>query len=633
MVTICGIVGLWHRERALSTNDLSGMLGAIFHRGPDEEGRFCERNFAMGMRRLSVIDVKHGQQPYVSENDQVVAIYNGELYNYPELKQLVESRGHKLNSRADGEVLVHLYEEFGAAFVEKLRGMFAIAVWDRTRGQILLARDHVGQKPLYLWEGPNQVAFASEIKAFFHLEGFQADIDGKWLPAYLAHRFVPAPHTLLKNVTKLRPGEAMIIHQNGRRQRWMYWEPVISEPDSAPSMSHWVDRLDALLTDTVERHLSSDVPLGLFLSGGLDSSVLAALATKTSNMPIEAWSASFPENYPGYDEFHWAQKVADTFKMPLHRVEVDMTITPERVQELAYILDEPMADPTVLPLDGLARFAAEQETVMLSGEGADEIFAGYAGYGEVASLKNIRKIPPNMRQMWINRGLPGSGAMMRAGSSIADRYRGVGFTFNEEEQQRILVERVTGDRPAAVREYWESHRSISELQSMQGFDVKWFLPDDVLLKADRIGMHYNLEIRVPYCDFEVVQMALNIPLALRRRAKSDKLVLRKLAQRHLPKSVVDRPKRGFPTPLTSLLSGPLHDIAWDTLTGSTAAGRGWFHQDEVKRLLETMGPDNGTASRQVYSLLMLELWVKEMVERGRAHTMPQRRWRAQAPSV
>ncbi|MCY0906876.1 MAG: asparagine synthase (glutamine-hydrolyzing) [Sulfobacillus thermotolerans] len=617
MVAICGIAGIWHRERPVQPADLNGMLKAMVHRGPDDEGRFAERNVGLGMRRLAVIDVFHGQQPYYSEDGKIVAVYNGELYNYQSLQTLVESLGHRLNSRADGEVLVHLYEEYGVDFLDKISGMFALAIWDRRTHQMVLARDRIGQKPLYLYELADTVAFASELKSLMYLPDFRFEIDPKMLSSYLAHRFVPAPHTMLKNVSKLRPGEVLVIHGDGRRQRWRYWQPTIRQPESMDQMAYWADRLHGLLVDVVRTHLASDVPLGIFLSGGLDSSIVAAIAAGTLKNPLEAWSATFPAKYPGYDEFGWAQKVASHYAIPLHRVEVDLSITPDRVRELAYILDEPMADPTVLPLDGVARAAAEQETVMLSGEGADEIFAGYAGYGEVQSLARLRQIPAFLRAQWIKRQWPGSNAFKRAMEPMAERYRGVGYTFSPEEQAQLLrPEWRVADRPGAVAEYWASHLALPDLQAMQGFDVQWFLPDDVLLKTDRIGMHYNLEIRVPFCDHEVVELALSMPLALRRFGRQDKRVLREVAKRVLPSEIVNRPKQGFPTPLTDLLAGPLHDIAWDTLASPTARSHEWFEGARVRQLLTDMGPGHGTTSRQIYALLMLELWSEEMGSRA-----------------
>jgi asparagine synthase (glutamine-hydrolysing) len=277
-----------------------------------------------------------------------------------------------------------------------------------------------------------------------------------------------------------------------------------------------------------------------------------------------------------------------------------------------------MADPTVLPLDGVAKAAAEQETVMISGEGSDEIFAGYAGYGEVQSLAWLRLIPLAARNLWIRHHWPGANAFRRSTEPIAARYRGVGFTFSPEEQQRILkAEWVQPDRPGAVKEYWETHQHLPDLQMMQGFDVQWFLPDDVLLKADRIGMHHNLEIRVPFCDHEIVDLALSLPLALRRYGKTDKRVLRTVAKRVLPLDVVKRPKQGFPTPLTDLLGGALHDIAWDTLSSDTALTQEWFNLNEIHRLLADMGPGQGTTARKIYSLLMLELWAEELNQKVR----------------
>lgn len=594
------------------------MLEALRHRGPDGEGTFVDRGLGMGMRRLAILDVAHGSQPYISEDGQIIAVYNGEIYNYPELKAEVLSLGHQLKSGADGEVLVHLYEEYGTDFLQRVGGMFAMAVWDGRRHELLLARDRIGQKPLYVLETPETFAFASEIKAFMGLRGFSPSVDEEVIPSYLGHRFAPAPDTLLKHVTKLRPGEAMRIRRDGRQERWTYWEPSMEEPDTRGQLMDWVERLDGLLTEVVTAHLASDVPLGLFLSGGVDSSVLSALAARAHQGPLDAWSAAFPSEYPGYDEFSWAKRVADQYHMPIHRINVDPAITPERVRELAYILDEPMADPTVLPLDGVAEAAAAQNTVMISGEGADEIFSGYAGYGEVESLRQLRRIPAWLRSWWIRQGFKGSSAMRRTMERIHDRYRGVGFTFDAEEQAQLLRPDLVGhDRTSAIQEYWASHHHLSELQAMQGFDVRWFLPDDVLLKADRIGMHHNLEIRVPYCDHEVVELALKIPLGLRRMGRNDKRVLRKMAERYLPRDVVYRPKRGFPTPLTSLLAGPLYDMAYDTLTDRQFTDRGWFQADAVESLLGQLSGRSPAAARKIYALMMLELWTEEMVDRGR----------------
>ncbi len=598
-------------------HELTAMLDLLKHRGRDGQGTFVQRGLGIGMRRLAIIDVAHGHQPYISEDGNVVAVFNGELYNYPQLKRDLQARGHHLRSQADGEALVHLYEEYGDDLLAHITGMFALAVFDQERQMLLLARDRIGQKPLYVLESDHAFAFASEIKAFLGVQGFSPAVDERFLASYLGHRFTPAPHTLMRQVTKLRPGEALRVKADGRRERWLYWRPNVDEPTTQGALAEWTERLDELLSDVVRSHLAADVPLGLFLSGGLDSSLLAALVAKSGGPRLQAWSAAFATRFPGYDEFSWAKRVADRYNFPIHRIAVDTHITSDRMRQLAYILDEPMGDPTVLPLDGVAQAAGQTHRVMLSGEGADEIFGGYAGYGEVQSLRWVRKVPRRLRQWWAAQGFKGAGAFHRAAEPMGERYRGVGMTFSASEQGRILTpDLVYPDRPASVREYWEEVRDVSDLQAMQGFDVRWFLPDDVLLKADRIGMHHNIEIRVPYCDHTVVDLALQIPLALRRSSRLDKRVLRQMARRYLPADIVLRPKHGFPTPLTALMAGPLYDAVYDSLTDYRFTQRGWFQRSTVQALLGQLAAHNPVAARQSYALLMLELWTQELVDKG-----------------
>lgn len=611
MASICGIAGIWLHEGKVAPTLIDTMLETLVHRGPDDHGRFTEGRVGLGMRRLAVLDPAHGQQPYRSEDGSVVAVYNGEIYNYPALAQEVEARGHRLHSHTDGEVLVHLYELDGPDMVRRLEGMFAFAIWDRTRHDLVLARDPVGQKPLYLWESGQSLAFASELKAFYGLPGFEGAVDADHVSAYLAHRFVPAPFTLIRGVTKLEPGQMLRVHADGRRERRIYWRPPLETTASHGRLDALAEELGDLLQTVTRAHLAADVPVGIFLSGGLDSSLLAALAG--GSRPVKAWAARYPDAYPGYDESKWAQRVADYLGVPLELVDLGGAADPEAMRELAYYLDEPMADPTAVPLDGLARAAGREETVMLSGEGADELFAGYAGYGEADSLARLRRIPEGVRRFWVAQGWPGAGAARRSLTPVADRYRGVGFTFDPAQQRSLLrPEFHREDRPQAVRAYWERHRHLPDLQAMQGFDVQWFLADDVLLKADRIGMRHNLEVRVPYCDVRIVEFALRVPVAFRRTAREDKRVLRAAARAHLPRDVVFRPKAGFPTPLTALMSGNWRGFAWDLLSDPGARIREWFRPDPVLALVSELAPGAGRAARQVYALVMLELWLEEM---------------------
>jgi len=613
---MCGIAGIWRRQGDVREEEVAMMLATMKHRGPDDEGRFVDRDLALGMRRLAIQDVAGGHQPYRSESGQIVAIFNGEIYNYPELAHRVQAHGHRLTSRTDGEVLVHLYEMDGPDFVKRLRGMFAIALWDRTQKRLLLARDHLGQKPLYLFESGNTLSFASELKAFYCLPDFSGAYDPSFLSTYLAHRFVPAPDTLVRGVKKLLPGEVVIFENQGPAKRWTYWQPEIAAAARTESFEDLADELDELLKETVTAHLASDVPLGIFLSGGLDSSLLAALASLPSSVPMQAWVAHFPRRHPNYNETEWAAEVARRFHLNLRTVDVEWSLSPERLRELAYVLDEPMADPTVLPLDGVARAASEEQTVMLSGEGADEIFAGYQGYGEPSSLRSLRRMPATLRRFWRDQGWPGSGAVGRSLVPMAARYRGVGFTFDGIQQEKLLrPEYRMPDRPQAVARYWGEVSMLPELQAMQGFDVRWFLADDVLHKADRIGMHHHLEIRVPYCDYRIVEFAMALSPQFRRTDKVDKRILRYVASRHLPSAIVSRPKQGFPTPLTDLLNGPLGPWVREILTDPSSEIRHWLLPDQVTALISQIAPGKPAISRQVYAVAMLELWAQEMKAR------------------
>ena len=613
---MCGIAGVWRRQGVVHEHEVAAMLAGMQHRGPDDEGRFFDGDLGLGMRRLAVRDVAGGRQPYRSEDGQVIAVFNGEIYNYAELKQRVEAHGHRLRSDTDGEVLVHLYEMDGVDFVSQLRGMFAIALWDKSHQRLLLARDHLGQKPLYIFESGATLAFASELKVFYSLPGFMGEWDPEFLPAYLGHRFVPAPDTLVRGVKKLSPGEAMVVERHRAPKKWFFWQPKIVAPSRTASLEELSRELDSLLQETVATHLDADVPLGIFLSGGLDSSLLAALASRPMSRPITAWVAHFPARSSDYDESSWAKQVAQQFGLAVRTIDVESSFAPERLRQLAYVLDEPMADPTVLPLDALARAASLEETVMLSGEGADEIFAGYAGYGEPDSLRLLKRVPAPLRRWWMKRGWPGAGAFDRSFIPMAERYRGVGYTFAEGEQESLLrPEYRRSDRPRAVDAYWGEAEDLPELQAMQGFDVRWFLADDVLHKADRVGMHHHLEIRVPYCDYRVVEFALTLPLGFRRTAKEDKRILRQVAQAHLAQPVVSRPKQGFPTPLTDFMNGEASEWIRDLLTDARAETRAWLVPNQVSALLGQLGPGKGTIARQIYAVVMLELWAQEMKSR------------------
>lgn len=621
---MCGIAGVLHRspERPVARDLVERMCGVLRHRGPDDEGILCDGPLGMGMRRLSIIDLAGGRQPIADERGVVWTVFNGEIYNYPETRADLESRGHRFSTASDTEVIVHLYEEHGADFVEHLDGMFAVAVWDAARRRLVLARDRLGIKPLYYAVDGERVVFGSELKAVL-AAGVAREIDHQALHDYLSVSYVPGPRTIFRGVRKLPPGHRLVCEgETVALQR--YWTiPYPPTPVARRDAEH-VEALRALLRRTVKRHLLSDVPLGVFLSGGVDSATLVALMSEVSGERVRTFSIGFEE--ASYDELDGARAVARRFDTEHH----ELVIRPDAVAlvpELVRAFDEPFADSSAIAVYCVSRLARRHVKVVLSGEGGDEVFAGYETYAAWRWAQAYRRLP----------GLVGRTLVPALVRRLPVSHRRVSFDYKAkrfiegalgapaeahfawknlftEDAKTMLYGRAQDDCAPSVRLYREAFDacpSADVLARLQDIDLQLYLPDDILVKADRMSMANSLEARVPFVDHRVVEFAAALPARMKLRGLTKKYILRRAMADVLPKTTVRGRKRGFNVPIPVWLGGPLRDLVHDVLSEKRVREAGFFDPIAVGRLVEAHESRHADVSRSLWSLLMFTLWSEE----------------------
>jgi asparagine synthase (glutamine-hydrolysing) len=569
---MCGILGIAGPAPA-------GALDAVEllrHRGPDGEGRYVRGDVGLAMRRLAIIDLETGDQPVANEAGDVVAVVNGELYNYRELRAELVSKGHVFRGEGDVEIVPHLYEEHGEAFVERLRGMFALALWDESRGRLLLARDRFGIKPLYLADLGDALAFASELRPLLAL-GAAAEEDEEALAGYAALGWISGEATGLRGVRRLLPGR-MLVREDGVTRERRYWEPA---PGDAP--------LAETLGEAVRLHLRSDVPLAVLLSGGLDSSLIAALAASELEQPLRTFSVGFTD--AEYDEREPARAVAAAIGSRHEELLVETRVADD-LPEIAASLESPLADGAAIPLWYLCRAVAAEVKVALAGDGGDEVFGGYSRY---AWDSRAGRLGPLRRLAGLLGRLPhGSGRkdvvrraaklLRHAGKPEADRYA----AWFGSEQGSAWFERLFAEAPPG----------LSALGRLQYVDLGAMLADDLMLKADKLSMAHSLELRVPFLDHEVVRAGLYLPDREKVRGVRTKVAIRRLVAERLPADIARRPKQGFDVPLDRWLRGDLRDLAGDALVGDPAA----------LALLDRHARGEVDAGQELYSALMLSLW-------------------------
>jgi asparagine synthase (glutamine-hydrolysing) len=616
---MCGICGVACADTAvrLDPGVLERMTATLTHRGPDSAGTIVEGHVGLGARRLSIIDLEHGDQPVRNEDGRIHLVLNGEIYNHRELRRELAGRGHRFASRSDTEVLVHLYEERGPAFVEDLRGMFAIALWDAPRQRMLLARDPFGIKPLYYSSADENLVFGSELKALLEWPGLSRDIDANALHAFLAFNSIPGPMTIFDGVRKLPAGHLLLWEAGKlRTRRFSRMRPAPAAELRSESASALADELRERLRDSVRAHLISDVPVGVLLSGGVDSCALAAIASQESGERISTFSIGFEES--SFDELSRARQVARRYGTDHH----ELVLRPDAVELLPRLVeafDEPFADSSALPTYLVSELAARTVKVALSGEGGDELFGGYYTYVADSLAPRlgpvVRPLKPLVERLPSSSGKASfdykAKRFVRAAHLPAlERHHAWKEIFSAEARASLLDESCAeAEDPLTVyrRRYAETG-DADPLARLQDVDLGIYLVDDLLVKTDRASMAHSLEARVPFCDPVVASLALSLPSRRKVRGLRKKVLLRRAVAPLLPASVVYGRKRGFSAPIAAWLRGPMEEFARDVLSAETVERQGVFRSAAVGRLLDDHVGGREDLSRQLWGLLTFTLW-------------------------
>jgi asparagine synthase (glutamine-hydrolysing) len=585
------------RGEPVDRDVLERMNATLVHRGPDSGGVHVSPGAGLGARRLSIIDLAGGDQPIANEDETVSVVQNGEIYNFPELRDEVEAAGHRLRTRCDTEIHLHLYEMHGAAYVERLRGMFAFALWDSRRRRLMLGRDRFGIKPLYYRVGGETLAFGSELKALLALPGFSRELDPDALEAYFDAGYVPAPLTIFRGARKLPQGHLLTWKLGDAEPTLERYARPAPRSGAAGSDDELAEELRVLLRDSVRAHLLSDVPVGVLLSGGVDSSALTALAAEQTAEPLHTFSIGFAEE--PYDELSKARVVAERFGTQHHELRLSPNIV-ELFPAVAESFDEPFADDAAIPTYLVSELAATTVKVTLAGEGGDELFGGYDVYAAHSIAGLARRFTPLLRR------LPSPRAQRFAGAAtlpVFERHLAWKRMFTPEARRGLL--RPRGADPAShYRARWNETDGADELARVLDLDIGTYLADELLVKADRASMAHSLEVRVPFLDTVLSEFAFGLPSRLKVRGLAKKRLLRKALAPIVPAETLSAPKHGFTLPAAQWLRGPLEPYARELL----ANDRGLFDGAVVTRLLDDHVARRSDNWRQLWTLLSFAAW-------------------------
>ena len=630
---MCGICGIFfaNREWRVQGDVLARMNCRIVHRGPDDEGFFVEENVGLAMRRLSIIDVKSGHQPLANENRDVWIVFNGEIYNHAELRENLEARGHQYRTRSDTETIVHLYEEYGSDCVRHLRGMFAFVIWDRRKRALFAARDRLGIKPFYYrWDGKSFL-FGSEIKTILTYPGVEAEFDKGRLAEYLTFGYITGPQTMFTGIRKLMPGHTLELSERGEPKITRYWDLVVPVDELPREHSYYVKNYREKLESAVSSHLMSDVPLGVFLSGGLDSSAVAALTAKIRGDKIQTFAVGYGEEE--FSELPYARQVAAHIHSDHHEVRLSREEFFDSLPRLIWHEDEPIVWPSSVSLYYVARLARERVTVVLTGEGSDETLAGYTRYAwtllNSKMDRTYRAIAPGFLRRWLRQGIasaPLTAALHRKlehtflkrdGASWPSFYFDNFYSaFSDAEFARLLTPealRLAGQAYNGSMEPWE-HSSGDLLHRLLYTDINSYLIE-LLMKQDQMSMAASIESRVPFLDHPLVEFTARIPAAHQIKGMAGKFILKEAVEDLLPHDIIYRKKMGFPTPWAYWLAGPQLQQIETMLTEPRSAARGLFRPEAISRIFAEHRTGHRDHGNRIWRLLNLELWQRACLER------------------
>lgn len=623
---MCGINGVFHYrgEGAADRSLVERQMRCIAHRGPDDHAVWAEGPVALAQQRLAVVDLSPGgHQPMPNEDESLWVTYNGELYGWPEIRKDLAARGHRFRGYSDTEAFLHLYEELGTGLFEHLRGMFAFALWDRPRRRLLIGRDRFGIKPLYYHDDGKRIAFASELKSLMLDPSVPRDVDVEALADYLTFQYVPAPRTIFRAVKKLPAAHFLVADSKGVRVE-RYWS-LPAEPDRGHDVEYYREELRARLAEAVKLRLVADVPLGAFLSGGIDSSVVVALMSRAMSDPVKTFSIGFEEQE--FSELEHARVVAKHLGTD-HHEEIVRPRALELLPRLVWAMDEPFADPSMIPTWYVSQMARRHVTVALSGDGGDEAFAGYRTYGWAQSYARVDRVPRGLRRLagWPARLLGPDHAVGRKLHRVAldplDRHLEVMSYFPPRALARVLAKDLRGtlnghDPYAAARTlHARGARGLGDLPALAWLDAQTYMTDDVLVKVDRTSMQHALEVRVPLIDHKVMEFVATIPFEYKLKDGVSKWILREAVRDLLPPSILGRGKQGFGVPLTHWFGAEFGRLAREVLEDPRARGRGWLDPAAVRAVLATPDSGDGGQVRQVWALVCLELWAQTYLDRS-----------------
>ena len=632
MCGICGVVGQADEQL------IKKMLARIAHRGPDDEGVYVSETsttgrVGLGHRRLSIIDLSPaGHEPMADAAGQIWLTFNGEIYNFKQLRRELESRGAVFRSETDAEVIIYAYLEWGRECLSRLNGMFAFAIWDSRDESLLLARDRLGIKPLYYADTPAGFAFASEVKALLAIPEFDRAVDLSALDQFMTFLWTPDPKTAFRGVRKLPPAHCL-VYRDGEARVFEYWDVAFDEDDSL-SEAEWVERLREQVARSVRAQMLSDVPLGAFLSGGLDSSTIVALMTGATTEKIKTYTFGFNQEDLRYDiledDVKYARVVGGKFQTDYHEQYLEPQVM-ELLPKLVYHMDEPVADPAIITSYLICRAAREQLTVLLSGMGGDEVFAGYPRHAAV-KIAGAYNLIPSFLSRPVVAALPGAKpgrftALFRNTKKLArsaalperERYLGFGTYFSEDEKREMYA----GDMRDALNHFdaYEQHERYFDrvkgedfINQMLYVDLKTFLPCLNLTYTDKTSMAASMEVRVPLLDHELIEMAARIPARFKLKGLTGKYILKRAAERWLPREIINRKKAGFSAPVRAWLVRDLHDMVEDLLSESNIARRGYFDYRGVRRLIDENLSGREDNNLKIFQLLTLELWHRAFID-------------------